>query len=255
MNDRLKRHLVNGGQVERDQTRARLVLPPCAADSYSDAQIDDYDHALPRTFRNAPPQRLHVRARFSHEAGALKGTAGFGFWNHPFARDGRILLPPCAVWFFFCSPESRLKLTPRSAGHGFVAMALDARAQIGADSPVSRLVVWMGNLALRLPLVRSAALFAGRNLVRAAETPLSQLCLTEWHDYCLSWQPGRSDFWVDGVKVLSAAAPRQPLGFVAWVDNYRAAAAEDAAYSFRFVATEQTQWLELEWLPDSDIRW
>ncbi len=255
MSDKVKPHLVNGGQVERGHQRVRLVLPPCTAEAYSDAQIDDYDHALPRTFHNRPPRCLHVRARFSHDANALKGTAGFGFWNHPFARDGRVLAPPLAVWFFFRSQESNLKLTPRSAGCGFAAMALDSRSLIGAANKFTRALVWAGNVALRLPLVRSAALWAGRRLIQAAEAPLNHLRLTDWHDYRLLWQPGRADFWVDGQKVLSAAAPRQPLGFVAWVDNYRAAAAEEAAYGFHFVVTPHGQWLELEWLPDSDIRY
>src|SRR5512143_1810645 len=96
----LRDHLVNGGRVERDGTgtRLRLVIPPTRAEAYADAQLDDYDHGIPRHFTNLPPQHLRIRARFSHSE--MKGTAGFGFWNHPFSRTGAVLDPPSNVWFF-----------------------------------------------------------------------------------------------------------------------------------------------------------
>ena len=106
----LKPHLVNGGWIEWDGERVRLLVPPTSASAYTDAQLDDYDHALPRRFANHPPQRLKLWARFSHPAGVLKGTAGFGFWNHPFTRQGAVLEPPRNVWFFYSSPESRAPL-------------------------------------------------------------------------------------------------------------------------------------------------
>ena len=72
------------GVVHRRDDEIRLTLPPGAAAAYHDAQISDY--RLPaRDFRNAPPLRLQVRARAE---GELRGTAGFGFWNHAFAPGG-----------------------------------------------------------------------------------------------------------------------------------------------------------------------
>src|SRR5262245_19437705 len=90
----LKEHLVNGGRVERDGDVLRLIIPSTSSAVYTDAQLDDYEHELPRTFLNHPPQRLRIQARFSHPAGLMKGTAGFGFWNHPFTREGGVIEPP-----------------------------------------------------------------------------------------------------------------------------------------------------------------
>ena len=52
---------------------------------YTNAQITDYQYGS-YNFRWQPPLRLTVTAWSAGSPSALRGTAGFGFWNHPFRR-------------------------------------------------------------------------------------------------------------------------------------------------------------------------
>ncbi len=246
----LHEHLVNGGRVEREGELIRLIIPPATSAGYVDAQLDDYDHALPRAFVNRPPQHLRLRARFSHPAGTLKGTAGFGFWNHPFTREGGVLAAPQNAWFFYGSPESDLQLAKGVPGHGFKAASLSSslpgREARGLRAGIAQVVMATGNLALRLPFVSSLAMSAAHNLVSAQEMPLD-LDMTQWHDFALDWLQDEALFSVDGRVVLRATKPpRIALGFVAWVDNYRAIATPDGRYEFGFVDAPAAQWLEMK---------
>lgn len=245
----LKEHLVNGGRVERAGDIVRLIIPPSTRAAYTDAQLDDYEHTLPRRFSNMPPQRLHLRARFSHSAGALKGTAGFGFWNHPFTREGGVIEPPCNVWFFYSSPESDMQIVRGAPGHGFKAASLHTPLppadQRGIRAGLTKAMMAAGNLALKLPGVSALAMAAARSIVRARET-LLDLDMTQWHRYELAWLPDVAVFRVDGEEVLRAPSPRGPLGFVAWVDNYRAVATSSGEYTFSYVDVPEAQWMELE---------
>ncbi len=247
-----KPHLVNGGRVERDGARIRLTIPATTAAAYSDAQIDDYEHSLPRDFRNFPPTLLTVRARFSHDHGALKGTTGFGFWNHPFSREGAIVAPPRNVWFFYGSPESDLRVARGMPGNGFKAALLNTPLlpiSAGArGSAVTRLINAAANLALRFRPAARLAMSAGRAVTNAKERMLEPSVpdLREWREYGIDWRRDTVTFSVDGAEILRAARPPAgPLGFVAWIDNYRAVAA-GGEYAWGYVDAPEPQWLELE---------
>jgi hypothetical protein len=251
-----REHLVNGGRVERDGEVIRLVIPPTTSAGYTDAQLDDYEHELPRTFVNMPPRQLRIRARFSHPAGAMKGTAGFGFWNHPFTREGGVLEAPQNVWFFYGSPESNMQLAKGIPGHGFKAASLSSplpgRNASGLSAGVSKIIMAAGNLALRIPVVSSLAMNAARSLITPHET-LLDLDMTQWHDYALDWLTNESVFSVDGKEVMRAAKPPQvALGFAAWVDNYRATATPDGQYEFAYVDVPEPQWMELVFQTDKN---
>ena len=63
--------------------RLRLVLSEARAGQLALAQVDD-GTARPRgRYLWRPPLVLEARVRFSHAAGELLGTAGFGLWNNP----------------------------------------------------------------------------------------------------------------------------------------------------------------------------
>jgi hypothetical protein len=252
----LRRHLVNGGCVEpadatRDGSRFRLTLPPTPAPTYADAQLDDYgDPAGARRFVHLPPCRLEIRARFS--SNDLKGTAGFGFWNDPFTRDGGVIDPPCSVWFFYGSPESDMRVARDTPGHGFKAAMLNSypsasRAVAGAFGLLTKLGSPLLNWMLRQRALAGLVLSAARATVQACEVLLN-VDMTAWHEYSLEWQPDQAMFAVDGREVLRAPGPpKTPLGFVAWIDNYRATASAGAsAYKFAYVDVTQEQWMELE---------
>lgn len=254
----LREHLVNGGRVERagerdderdgerNSAHYRLVIPPIGADTYADAQLDDYDHGLPRHFTDLPPQHLHIRARFSHRE--MKGTAGFGFWNHPFSRTGAVLEPPSNVWFFNSSTESDLQVARGVPGHGFKAAMLN-----GGRMPkgVMRIAGSIFTFMLKAPFIANLLMSVGRAVVNAHEVVLT-LDMTEWHDYEIDWLSQEAIFRVDGTEVLRAPhPPRCALGFAAWVDNYRATASS-GAYQFAYVAAQQEQWLEMVIMDGND---
>ena len=242
----LRDYLVNGGRIERDGNVTRLTIPPTTSAAYADAQLDDYDHAS-RVFVNVSPQGMHIRARFSHPASVLKGTAGFGFWNHPFTQEGNVIEPPTNLWFFYGSPESNMQVVRGLPGHGFKASALSSPLPLGEGrvrESVTHTIVSLGNLALRLPLISSLAIAAAQCIVTANEAPLN-IDMMAWHDYALEWQHDKAVFKVDDVEVLrTTKSPHGPLGFVAWIDNYRATTA-DGRYEFGYVDVVEEQWVEL----------
>ena len=86
---------------------------------YVNAQISDYP-----PFRWRPPLRLTVTAQAS--SAALRGTAGFGFWNHPFSPVGWSLRLPQAIWFFFGSPPNNMALAQGVPGYGWKAATISA---------------------------------------------------------------------------------------------------------------------------------
>lgn len=244
--------LVNGGRVERAGDLTRLILPAASHMTYADAQLDDYHAGSQRRFVNLPPQQLRLRARFSHPIGVLKGTAGFGFWNHPFTQAGGVVAPPQNAWFFYASPESDMRVVRDVPGHGFKAAVLNtplpARDAGGVRAAFGRATMAAGTLALKLPVISRLALEAARSIVSAREA-LLDVDITAWHDYDLDWRPDAAVFTVDGHEVLRAARPpRSALGLVIWIDNYRATASTSGDYAFACVDVPEPQWLEVRGL-------
>ena len=237
---KIQQHLVNGGAVEKTGRRYKLIVPPTTSDTYVDAQLDDYEHTLPRHFTNFPPRDLTIKARFSHQS--VHGTAGFGFWNHPFAREGAVIAPPCNVWFFYCSPDSDLQVVKELPGYGFKASILNSQHIPGTLVKVGSALF---NALVGIPFLAKVLMKAARNAVRAEEV-LVNTDLTAWHDYHIRWQSDYVTFSFDGCEILrSLYAPHIPLGFAAWIDNYKASASSDK-YQFSYVAVPQEQWMELE---------
>ena len=233
----VKTHLVNGGRMEQDGDVYRLSIPPTSDAAYADAQLDDYDAQL-RTFINEPPITLRVRARFS--SNQLKGTAGFGFWNAPFGQEGQVLASPNNLWFFHGSPESDMRVVRSAPGHGFKAAMLNA-----PQMPTRTMWSRVANKLLAQPMLARVAMRAAQAILNAQEAMLS-LDMTAWHDYELDWQPKLAIFKIAGREVLRTPKPsRSKLGFVAWIDNYKAIAA-NGQYAFGYVACPHEQWLELK---------
>jgi hypothetical protein len=234
------------GQIEWEPGVIRFVLAeadaPVEAEHaslrLSDAQIDDYHERDRRALPWRPPLQMTVRARFSHPVDALRGTAGFGFWNNPFVGSGAAVAPN-TIWFFFASPPSDMALVPGVPGWGWKAASLN-----GGD--VNPVAVAVGNLLLRVPGVARLVLRAASSYVQAAEHPLTGLDVTGWHDYALFWDQRLAVWTVDGAEVLRTAhPPTVPLGFVAWMDNQWAVMRPQGEIGFGVVNLPQRQWLEL----------
>ena len=275
---RWKQHQVGSGSLEATGATLRLVNADTAASRYSNAQIDDYVGLPRRRFLWRPPLTLGVRARFSHpgpvpardsdcdyryypvegkassggvgaaggehgDRGILSGTAGFGFWNDPFLMtEPRLPALPKALWFFYGSPPSNMKLDLSTPGCGWKAATIDAaRLPFLLLAPTAPVAIPLMRLrrAYRLlwPLAQRA--------IQVSEAPVDA-DMTAWHEYALEWERAEAVFHVDGREVLRVPRPPAvPLGFVAWMDNQVAVARPDGEFRFGLEAVPDWQWLEL----------
>lgn len=206
---------INGGQVDSGEVTT-LWLPP-TRQGYADAQIDDYSGRARSHYPHQPGSTLSLSASFSHPAGRLQGTAGFGFWNAPFG-DPTVPWPalPQAAWFFFASPPTDLPLAPDGPGRGWFAATLDATTWAAwAMAPLAPLVLLanqtkMGFMHLWPQVQRKLG-------IRFQPLPID---MVGWHDYRLDWGLTGCRFMVDGHTWLQTdCSPRGPLGFVCWLDN------------------------------------
>lgn len=240
-----RRHEIRQASLEPMGAGLRLVVSGASARQYSNAQIDDYSgQARRRDFPWRPPLRLTVRARFSHPAGQLKGTAGFGFWNDPFLMTGvRVPALPQAVWFFYASPPANIKLDARLPGHGWKAASIDA------GRPEALLLVPLAPVAVPLMSWRPVyhALWPRiQHALRIGEVSVGA-DMTAWHSYALEWGARRARFLVDGRAVgHDLPSPRGPLGFVAWLDNQYLVATPQGRFRWGLLDVPDRQWLEIE---------
>lgn len=232
------RHSGGGGMIATE-AGLRLIQPAGDARSYRNAQIDDYGRQGGVRFRRQAPLTLSLRARFSHPAGVLVGTAGFGFWNYPSALPPAL---PQAVWFFYASPPSDMALALGVPGHGWKAAVIDAgRPQALSLLPLAPIAV---------PLLRSPALHRRiwpriQRAVAVAEAPL-ETAMEQWHDYRIAWERRACYLYVDDQLVLAQnPAPRGPLCFVAWVDNQYLVVTPQGRFGWGLRETPAAQWLEI----------
>lgn len=229
------------GQVIQGE-KTRLLRAHATQQQYSNAQLDDYGQGK---FPYCAPLRLTLRAQFSHGMAQLKGTAGFGFWNAPFAPGSRRLRFPKTAWFFFGSPPLNLPFALGVAGHGFKAATMDATHPLFfALLPTAPL----GFLIMRVPFLYRRLWRIGQHAIRASEASLN-LDLTQIHYYCLDWLRDRVVFWVDDQIVhTSRYSPSGRMGFVAWIDNQYAIATPRGNFGWGLLEEAEPQWLEIEGL-------
>ncbi len=242
---------LGGGKVEQRGRTTRFVIPPTTNRAYADAQWDDY-HGLRRArFPHRPPVRLSLRARFSHEADQLGGTAGFGFWNDPFTLSGGgVLAAPNTLWFFAASPPNDQYLRDGVPGRGWKAATLNTGRWPGlVVAPAAAVAI----LLTRIPGLGRPIMKLARRMIKANEK-LIDLKMTEWHEYALDWRAGEAVFGVDGVELLRASTPPAgPLGFVMWIDNQYAVASEAGQFGFGLIAHAEERWMEIENLRKENV--
>ncbi len=229
-----------------------LIVRPTSS-GYSNAQIDDYSpHPLAQgsdnrrnklSFQWRPPLKLTIRARASDE---LRGTAGFGFWNHPFAPGERGFRLPQALWFFFASPPSNMALAKDVPGCGWKAATFDAkRWQFLALLPTAPI----GFLLMRIPLFYNRLWSIGQRAIGVNEKLLDSNLLSEWHTYTLQWHTNGATFAVDDSIIHQAPyAPHGTLGFIAWMDNQYAVITPQGHFGFGLINLQQEQSLQLKFI-------
>jgi hypothetical protein len=231
---------IGGGVVQTAGEGFHLSIPPTPADRYADAQISSYRTRA--DFTCQPPLRMTIRAWMPD--GMAVGTAGFGFWNHPFVPGERGFRLPQAVWFFFGSPPNEMRLALDVPGAGWKCATIDAtRPAFLALLPTAPL----GFLLMRIPPLYRRLWPLAQRALGVSEHALDPALLREPHTYTLEWLPGKAVFSVDGRVVHRAqAAPRGLLGFIAWIDNQYAVVTAQGRFGFGLVEVAQTQTLVIE---------
>ena len=246
---RWQTYVTGNGQLERTGSALRFATDHATSDGYTNVQIDDYQNLPRRQFAWFPPLRLTVRARFSHTAGELCGTAGFGFWNDPlFMTQRRLPTLPRAVWFFYASAPSEMKLDFNTPGRGWKAASIDAmRGRAIAWAPLAPLAVPLMNLT---PVYRKIWPRIQQDL-RIRETVIPN-DMRRWHTYELCWGVKHSLFRVhaegeeSSEPILVAPSPRGPLGFVMWQDNQYLVVTPWGRMKWGLLAVPNHQWMEVD---------
>lgn len=238
-------HTPNGGRVSFAGHSGTFAVGPVGERIYTNAQVDDYQTLRRRDFKWGGSLTLSVEARFSPGIDALRGTAGFGFWNDPFMMTGaRPPALPRALWFFFAGPNSEMKLDIDTPGHGWKAATVDAiRPGFFALAPTAPLAVPLMNIN---PLYRVLWPLGQRSIgVREAALDLD---MTAWHHYQVERGERTAIFTVDDEVVLEAPAPRGRLGFVLWIDNQAMTVTPWGKFGWRVVPLEREQRMEIRGL-------
>jgi hypothetical protein len=242
------------GQAALELTDSSLrFINHTTASSYTNAQLDDYQTFARQNFLWRPPLQMIVRARFSHPAGELRGTAGFGFWNDPFMMTGwRWPALPRVIWFFYSSHPSNMKLDINTPGCGWKAGTLDAWCwRFFSLLPVAPIAI---------PLMNVKALYRlcwpiGQRAINVSET-LLPVTMTDWHSYKLVWHEKTAHFYVDDQLILDCnTPPRGPLGFVIWLDNQYMVVTPCGKFASGLVELPNEQWMEVSRLIVEDKMW
>jgi len=246
LSPRWHRYVVGDGALEFTDSTLCLVNTDTSPHYYTDAQIDDYQGLSRRHLLWYPPLSLTVRVRFSHPAGTLSGTAGFGLWNDPFMMTSvRLPTLPKAIWFLYASPPSDMKLDMHTPGYGWKGTTID----------VIRVFFFllMPTAPLAIPLMKFHRLYralwpVAQRVMRVSET-LLEADMTAWHTYRIGWGVDRASFSVDGESVLDCdTSPRGPLGFVMWLDNQYAIVTPWGQFGYGRLKASGRQWMEVDTL-------
>ncbi|MCC6616573.1 MAG: hypothetical protein IT320_24075 [Anaerolineae bacterium] len=236
---------VGTGRVQTGDDGLQLTVTPSSGHTYSNAQISDYNYQSFQ-FLWRPPVRLTVTAHASLPGDQLRGTAGFGFWNHPFSPDvsaHRLPRLPQAIWFFFGSPPNDMRLAHGVPGYGWKAAQIDA----GRRSALALIPLALpALLLLRSPAIYDRVYPGIQRALAIGEYRLDDALLAHSHTYTIDWRQDGATFAIDEQTVLeTTATPRGPCGFIAWVDNQYAVVTPQGRFGSGIIPleNEQTLWL------------
>ncbi len=213
--------------VSQIDNTMRLLHPAHNDGVYHNAQISNYDAT--RVFTSRPPLRLSLIARAN--TSDIRGTAGFGFWNHPFAPNETRFDVPQAVWFFFSSAASDMALAKGVSGNGWKAATFNAKQwAFWSLLPTAPIAMPLMNIQVAYDALWSI----GQRAIGVTEKALDPILLTEEHHYQIDWLPDRAIFRIDGEIIHQSQGhiPNNALGFVAWIDNQYAIISPKGRFGF-----------------------
>ncbi|GAB4320824.1 MAG: hypothetical protein Kow00117_10220 [Phototrophicales bacterium] len=227
---------VGQGKVDQQQDMFRLTIPPVTGDIYHNAQITSY--ITRRDFEFEPPVSLHIRA---YATGDIHGTAGFGFWNHPYGRVPRL---PKAIWFFYGSQPNNMPLAKNIPGYGWKCATFDAAnwrfLALLPSAPI-------GFLLMRLPSIYNQLWGIGQRALGVDECLLDETLLNIPHDYSIIWEKDHVTFMLDNKIIFKTKrVPRGKLGFIAWIDNQYAIVTPQGQFGHGLLPLNASQELRLE---------
>jgi len=230
--------VVKQGNAEVDSSADgwKLRVSQSGAATYSNAMVTSYRSRRDFTFK--PHTRLEVTA---HLEGELHGTAGFGFWNHPYGLGLRL---PRAIWFFFSSLPSDMPLAMGVPGRGFKAAVFDAQRWLFyALLPAAP----VGVLLMRVPALYRSLWPVGQRAIGVDEAILDAALLHKPRRYTIDWEDQNILFMIDQEIVFSTRrVPHGKLGFVAWIDNQYAVITPQGNFRFGVIDVPGPQQLVLD---------
>jgi hypothetical protein len=231
-------NVIEQGDAEVTSAGGRWTLgvPPTSSADYSNAMLTTYRSR--QDFSFVPYTRLELTA---HLEGELHGTAGFGFWNHPYGLGLRL---PRAIWFFFSSRPNDMPLAMGVSGHGFKAAVFDAQRWLFyillPATPI-------GLLLMRVPALYRRLWPVGQRAIGVDEIALAAALLQVRRRYTIEWNEQDIVFMIDHEIVFSTRnVPRGKLGFVAWIDNQYAVVTPQGKFRFGLVDVPARQQLILD---------
>lgn len=229
------------GTVEAVDNRYRLSIPAVEASTYHNAQITSYSMRREMTYH--APVRLTLSA---YAEGTWRGTAGFGFWNHPFAPGERSVRLPKALWFFFASPPSDIALAKGVVGHGFKAATFDATRwpflALLPAAPIGFIMMRQRGLYERLWPI-------GQRAIGVDEYALDSQMLQQAHTYTLEWGRDSARFLIDSQSVwVTPRVPQGESGFIAWIDNQYAVVTPQGRFHWGLLDVSHPQALVIDYV-------
>lgn len=224
---------IGNGQVQVTDDAYTLTMPPVTEATYHDAQITSYKTR--HDFQFEPPLTLTLRA---HAPSQIHGTAGFGFWNHPYVRL------PKAIWFFHGSPPNNMPLAKGVPGHGWKCATFDAAnwrfLSLLPTAPI-------GFLLMRSRFFYNRLWGIGQRALGVDEHLLDEALLNAPHDYGIQWEKQRVRFSVDDKVVFETDhVPKGKLGFIAWIDNQYAIVTPQGRFGYGVLKNPSAQKIILQ---------
>lgn len=171
--------------------------------------------------------------------------------------EARLPALPRAIWFFYASPPSNIKLDVGAPGYGWKAATIDAlRPAALLLAPLALPAALLMNLPsfyrrLWPPIQRAFKIREAMVEAEIGSEPVAQhrssCATTEWRTYTIEWGIERARFLVDAAPILeNAPAPGGPLGFVMWLDNQYMVVTPWGRLGWGLLDVPGRQWMEVD---------